>query len=67
MSYHEKITLELNNSTMKIKTLAEKVGVSERTIIRWRQGEWENMGIDKLKAICECTGKSADELLEIKK
>lgn len=53
MSYNERIVKILNNGKATAKELAEFVGVTERQVFRWRAGNCENMGIDKLKKICQ--------------
>ena len=66
MSYNEKLVKILNNGQTTAKELAEFVGVTERQIFRWRAGNCENMGIDKLKKICQYYEVSADYILGLK-
>lgn len=53
-------TIKDNDETQQI--LAEKIGVNRNQIRRWINGESE-MGIYKLKAICEYYNVSADYIL----
>ena len=66
MSYNERIVKILNNGKATAKELAEFVGVTERQVFRWRAGNCENMGIDKLKKICKYYEVSADYILGLK-
>ena len=52
----------IEDNDTSIKELAEKLGVNRRQITRWISNESE-MGISKLKAICEHYQVSADYLL----
>lgn len=67
MSYNEKLVKLLNNGQATAKELAEVVGVTERQVFRWRAGNCENMGIDKLKKICQYYKVSADYILGLEK
>lgn len=67
MSYHENLVKTLNNGQATAKELAEFVGVTERQVFRWRAGNCENMGIDKLKKVCQYYGVSADYILGLPK
>lgn len=58
-------SLITDNDTKKQK-LAEHIGVNRKQIQRWINGEAE-MGIYKLKAICEYYGVSADYILGLPK
>ena len=66
MSYNERIVKILNNGQATAKEIAEFVGVTERQVFRWRAGNCENMGIDKLKKICQYYEVSADYILGLK-
>lgn len=66
MSYNEKLVKILNNGQSTAKELAEFAGVTERQVFRWRAGNCENMGIDKLKKICQYYEVSADYILGLK-
>ena len=66
MSYNERIVKILNNGQATAKEIAEFVGVTERQVFRWRAENCENMGIDKLKKICENYEVSADYILGLK-
>lgn len=63
MSYNERLVKILNNGKATAKEIAEYVGVTERQVFRWRAGNCENMGIDKLKKICQYYEVSADYIL----
>lgn len=67
MSYNERLVKILNNGQATAKEIAEYVGVTERQVFRWRAGNCENMGIDKLKRICQYYKVSADYILGLKK
>lgn len=67
MSYNERIVKLLSNGHATAKEIAEFVGVTERQVFRWRAGNCENMGIDKLKKICQYYKVSADYILELEK
>lgn len=66
MSYNERLVKILNNGQATAKAIAEFVGVTERQVFRWRAGNCENMGIDKLKKICQYYEVSADYILGLK-
>lgn len=67
MSYNERLVKILNNGQNTAKELSEYVGVTERQVFRWRAGKCENMGIDKLKKICQYYEVSADYILGLEK
>ena len=67
MSYNERLVKILNNGQATAKELAEFVGVTERQVFGWRAGNSENMGIDKLKKICQYYEVSADYILGLPK
>lgn len=66
MSYNERLIKILSNRQATAKEIAEYVGVTERQVFRWRAGNCENMGIDKLKKICQYYEVSADYILGLK-
>ena len=66
MSYNERLVKILNNGQATAKEIAEYVGVTERQVFRWRAGNCANMGIDKLKKICQYYEVSADYILGLK-
>lgn len=66
MSYNERLVKILKNDQATAKEIAEFVGVTERQVFRWRAGNCENMGIDKLKKICQYYKVSADYILGLK-
>ena len=65
-TFQEKMTWLIEDRDPTINELAEHIGVSRQQILRWRNGENE-MGITKLKALCEFYGVSADSLLGLPK
>lgn len=52
----------IEDSDITIKEIAEKLGCSTKQITRWRKGTAE-MGIYKLKMLCEMLDVSADYIL----
>lgn len=66
MSYYRNLSATIEDSDIKIKELAEYVGVSTKQVQRWKKGTSE-MGIDKLKKVCQYYGVSADYILGLPK
>jgi len=56
----------IEDSTKKQEEVANEIGVNSRQIRRWVRGDQE-MGIWKLKAICQKLEVSADYILDIPK
>ena len=54
-----------NAAGMTQKQLAERMGVKQKDISRWENGE-RTPTVDTFKKICEEIGASADEILELK-
>lgn len=66
MEIHERIDALIEDNETRVDELAFAIGVNRKQITRWRKGEAE-MGIYKLKEICEYYGVSADYILGIPK
>ena len=66
MSYYKNLCDTIEDSESKIKEVADYVGVSTKQIHRWKASTSE-MGIDKLKKICQYYGVSADYILGLPK
>lgn len=66
MEIHERIDALIEDNETRIDELAFAIGVNRKQITRWRKGEAE-MGIYKLKEICEYYGVSADYILGLPK
>lgn len=56
----------IEDTDTSVQELAEKIGVNRKQIQRWMNGDAE-MGIYKLKKICEYYGVSADYILGLPK
>ena len=54
----------IEDDDINISELAEKLGVNRRQITRWENDDAE-MGILKLKALCENYNVSADYMLDL--
>lgn len=67
MEIYERIDALIEDNETQVNELAEIAGVTRRTITRWRTGEVPEMGIHKLKAICQHYGVSADYILGLPK
>ena len=59
------ITAEMARNNYTNKTLAEKIGVSEKTISNWRCGRTE-IPVSKLLAMARLFGVTTDYLLGLK-
>ena len=66
MSYYQNLCDTIEDSDSRIKELAAAIGVSPKQVSRWIKGSRE-MGIDKLKKICEYYQVSADYILGLPK
>lgn len=66
MTIGERISALIEDNNIKIKDLAEQMKVNPRQITRWENDEAE-MGIYKLKKLCEMSGVSADYILGLPK
>lgn len=66
MDIAENISSLLEDNDTKIQDLADYIGVNRKQIQRWLNGSAE-MGIYKLKKICEYYGVSADYILGLPK
>lgn len=60
----KRIADTIEDSDKSIKQIAELLGCSTKQVTRWKTGQQE-MGIYKLKAFCEITGKSSDYILKL--
>ncbi len=66
MEIHEKIDALIEDNETRVDELALAIGVNRKQITRWRKGDAE-MGIYKLKELCEYYGVSADYILGLPK
>lgn len=66
MEIHENIKALIEDTDTEIQDLAEIIGVNRKQIQRWENGSQE-MGIYKLKKICEFYQVSADYILGLPK
>jgi transcriptional regulator with XRE-family HTH domain len=64
MNIHENIKNARKAAGVTQKELAEKIGVYQKDISRWENGE-RTPGVDALASICRALGVSADKLLEL--
>lgn len=66
MKIHERINALIEDNETRVDELALAIGVNRKQITRWRKGDAE-MGIYKLKELCEYYGVSADYILGLPK
>lgn len=66
MEINEILKSLIEDTDTNIQELAEKIGVNRKQIQRWINGEAE-MGIYKLRKICEHYNVSADYILGLPK
>lgn len=52
---------------MSLQDVADKVGVSKTTIMRWENGDIENMKRDKIEKLSSVLGISPLQILDIKR
>lgn len=62
MTINERLAALIEDTDTHIGHLAESIEINPRQITRWKKGEAE-MGIYKLKKLCEHYGVSADYIL----
>lgn len=65
MEIYERVQALIEDNDTKIQELAEYIGCNRRQITRWTTDGKTEIGIYKLKKICEYYGVSADYILGI--
>lgn len=63
MEIFERIDALIEDNETSMTDLAKIIGVNRKTLYRWKTEALPEMGIYKLKALCEHYGVSADYLL----
>lgn len=66
MEIHEKLRALIEDNDINQTQLAKEIGVDRKQLQRWTKGETE-MGIQKLKLICQYFHVSADYILGLPK
>lgn len=66
MEINDRLKAIFEDNETELQELANEMGVNRRQLTRWTKGEAE-MGIYKLKKICEIYGISADYILGLPK
>lgn len=62
MKFHERLKLELKNSQLTQKQIAEKLGIDNSNITKWKSGE-NSPSLEVFYQLCILLDVSADYLL----